>query len=239
MRPFGPGERRHHRRQIEAERVRVHRIGRGRHPEQALLLGVPFHKFDQLRRTIRQPQIIERCFVDREHADGRAIFRRHVGDGRAIRHAQGIESIAIEFDELADHALLAQHLRDGQHQVSRRRALRQLAAQLETHHLRQQHGRGLPQHAGLGFNPADPPAEHAQAIHHRGVGVRSDHGVGIRRPPILGLVAEHHRRQVFQVDLVHDPDVRRHHAEILERRLAPPEQHVALAVALRFKQRVD
>ena len=34
---------------------------------------------------------------------------------------------AVELDELADHALLAQHLRDGQHQVGRGRALAQLA----------------------------------------------------------------------------------------------------------------
>ena len=34
---------------------------------------------------------------------------------------------AEELDELADDAVLAQHLRDGQHQVGRGRALRQLA----------------------------------------------------------------------------------------------------------------
>ena len=38
---------------------------------------------------------------------------------------------AVELDELADHALLAQHLGDGQHQVGGRGAFRQLAVSLK------------------------------------------------------------------------------------------------------------
>jgi hypothetical protein len=43
--------------------------------------------------------------VDREEAAGRAIFRRHVADGRAVGERQIVEAGAEEFDELADHAL--------------------------------------------------------------------------------------------------------------------------------------
>ena len=69
---------------------------------------------------------------------------------------------AVEFDELAHHALLAQHLRDGEHQVGRGAAFVQFAVQLESDHRRQQHGNRLAQHAGFGFDSAHAPAEHAQ-----------------------------------------------------------------------------
>ena len=61
--------------------------------------------------------------------------------------------------------------------------------------------------------------------------------VGIRPSPLL--IAEDHRREIFQVHLVDDAGVGRHHAEIPERRLAPAQQHVALAIALEFEQRVE
>ena len=38
---------------------------------------------------------------------------------------------------------------------------------------------------------------------------------------------------------MHDASIRRHHAEILKRRLAPTQQDVTLAIALEFEQRVD
>ena len=43
------------------------------------------------------------------------------------------------------------------------------------------------------------------------------------------LVAEHHRRQIFQIHLVHDAGIGRHHAEILKRGLAPAQKRIALA----------
>ncbi len=55
--------------------------------------------------------------IDGEEADGRAIFGRHVADGGAIGQRQRGHAGSVELDELADHAFLAQHLRDGEHQV--------------------------------------------------------------------------------------------------------------------------
>jgi hypothetical protein len=59
------------------------------------------------------------------------------------RSASGsvLQAVAEELDELADHAVLAQHLGDGQHQVGGGGALGQLAGQLEADHLRDQHRR--------------------------------------------------------------------------------------------------
>ena len=51
--------------------------------------------------------------------------------------------------------------------------------------------------------------------------------------------AEHHRRQIFQVHLVDDAGIGRHHAEIPERGLAPAQQHVALAIALEFERGIE
>ena len=44
-----------------------------------------------------------------------------------------------------------------------------------------------------------------------------------------------HVREVLEVDLVADAGVRRHHGEVVERRLAPAQERVALAVALELQ----
>ena len=86
---------------------------------------------------------------------------------------------AVELDELADHAVLAQHLGDGEHQVGGGGALGQLAGELEADDPRDQHRDRLAEHRGLGLDAADAPAEHAEAVDHRGVRVGADAGVGV------------------------------------------------------------
>ena len=68
------------------------------------------------------------------------------------------------------------------------------------------------------------------------MGVGSHHRIRIH---LAAFAAEHHRRQVFQVDLVHDARIGRHHAEIAERRLPPSQQGVSFAVALEFQEGVE
>jgi hypothetical protein len=82
------------------------------------------------------------------------------------RSASGrtVEPVAVEFDELAHHALLAQHLHDLQHEVGAGRAFDHLAGQLEADDFRDQHGDRLTQHRGLGLDPADAPAEDAAPL---------------------------------------------------------------------------
>ena len=86
---------------------------------------------------------------------------------------------AVELDELADDAELAQRLRHGQHEIGCRGAFAQLAGELVADHLRHQHGDGLAEHRGLGLDAADAPAEHAEAVDHGGVRVGADERVGI------------------------------------------------------------
>jgi hypothetical protein len=82
------------------------------------------------------------------------------------RSASGrlVQPLAVEFHELAHHALLAQHLHDLEHEVRARGPLDHLAGELEAHDFRDQHGNRLTQHRGLGLDPADAPAEDAAPL---------------------------------------------------------------------------
>ena len=105
------------------------------------------------------------------------------------------------------------------------------AGELEAHDLRNQHRHRLAEHRGLRLDAAHAPAEHAEAVHHRCVRVGSDQRVRER----LAVARLHHSRQVLQVHLVADPGVGRHHLEVVERRLAPAQERVALLVALELE----
>ncbi len=99
-----------------------------------------------------------------------------------------------------------------------------------------QHGRRLAQHRRLGLDAAHAPAEHADAVDHRGVRVGADHGVRVGE---ARFVREHDARQVLEVDLVDDSGVRRHDGKVVERGLAPAQEGIALAVALELEQGVQ
>jgi hypothetical protein len=112
-------------------------------------------------------------------AAGRAVLGAHVADRGAVGERHLGDTRAVELDELADDAVLAQHLGDREHEVGRGDAGGQLAGELEADHARDEHGDGLAEHGGLGLDAADAPAEHAEAVDHRGVGVGADAGVGV------------------------------------------------------------
>ena len=147
----------------------------------------------------------------------------------------------VELHEFADHALLAQHLRDGEHEIGRGRAFAKLPGELEADHLRNEHGDGLTEHGRLCLDAAHAPAEHAQAVDHRGMRVGADEGIGVseRTRRALFRRREDDARQVLEIDLVDDAGVGRHHFEILERVLPPAQECVALAVAPELQVGVD
>src|SRR5438105_719777 len=99
------------------------------------------------------------------------------------------------------------------------------------HHWRRQEHR-LAEESRLGLDPADAPAEDAEPVDHRGVGVGSDERVGQRQPAAVLLASLHDLRQVLQVDLVADPHAGRHNAEVVERLLRPAQEGIALVVSL-------
>ena len=202
---------------------------------QTLLACVRLDQLELLGRAPRELHVADRLGVDREDRAGRAELGRHVADRRAVGERQARQPGAVELDELAHHAALAQPLGHGQDEVGRGRALVQLADQLEAEHLRDQHRHRLAEHRRLGLDPADAPAEHAEAVDHRRVRVGADErvGVGQRRP--RGVIDEHDSRQILEVDLVHDPGVGRHDLEVVKRALAPAQKRVALLVALELE----
>ena len=140
------------------------------------------------------------------------------------------QALAVEFDEFVHHVVAAEDLRDDQHQVGGRRAFGKLAVQPEADDLRGEHVNRLAQHARLGLDAADAPAQNAQAVDHGGMAVGPDQAVGEGH----AVAHLHHLGQIFQVHLVDDTRGRRNDAEIPERLLAPFEEFVPLAVALEF-----
>ena len=107
----------------------------------------------------------------------------------------------------------------------------QRAAQLEADDLRHEHRERLPEHRRLGLDPADAPAEHAEAVDHRRVRVGADERVGERD----AVAVLDDAREVLEVHLVADAGARRHDLEAAERLLAPAQEEVALAVALELE----
>ena len=95
----------------------------------------------------------------------------------------------------------------------------------------------LAEHRRLGLDPADAPAEHAEAVDHRRVAVGADQRVGISdQLAILVLARPHGLREIFEIDLVADAGARGDDLEIVERRRAPFEEFIALGIALIFER---
>ncbi|CAB4921390.1 unannotated protein [freshwater metagenome] len=199
---------------------------------QALGLGVGLDQGDLGVAAAGELQVADRLAVDREDRGGRAELRAHVADGGAVGQRDGGDARAVELHELPDDAVLAQHLGDREDQVGGGGAVRELAGELEAHDAGDEHGDGLAEHGRLGLDAADAPAQHAQAVDHRGVAVGAHAGVGVGEGLAVLVAGEDHAGQVLDVDLVDDAGARGDDLEVVEGALAPAEELVALAVAL-------
>ena len=109
--------------EIEFEHVGEDRVGRVGVAPQPLRLGIGLDQLDPRRVARGDRQIADRLGVDREEAAGRAVFRGHVADRRAVGERQLGDAGAAIFDKAADDAAPPQHLRHGQHEIGRGRAL--------------------------------------------------------------------------------------------------------------------
>ena len=217
--------------EVELEVLAEHRLDRRVVP-QLLQLRVGLDEGDLLVAAAGEAQVVERDLIDREHRGGRAELGAHVADRGAVRERHRGDALAVELDELADHAVLAQLLGDREHDVGRGHAGRDRADELEADDLGDEHRHGLAEHGGLGLDAADSPAEYAEAVDHRRVRVGAHARVGVGAQDAAHLPREGHAREVLDVDLVHDAGARRHDLEVVERGLAPAQELVALAVAL-------
>ena len=132
--------------------------------------------------------------------------------------------------------MLTEELRDREDEIGRGRALRQIAVKPEPNHRRHEHRDRLAEHRRFGFDPAHAPGEDAEAVHHRCVRVGPDKAVGVG---VLFGVGEDDPAQVLEVHLVTDARPGRHDPEVAEGLLAPPEEPVALSVALVLERDVE
>ncbi len=222
------------RRQIQLERIRELRIPRAELAEQALRLRVGLDDRRPLRAG-RRAEIGDRLRVDGEDADGRAELRAHVRDGGAIGEREARDAIAVKLDELPDDSLVAQHPRHREDQVRRGRARWKLAEQAEADDLRDQQVDRLTEHRRLGLDAADAPPEDADAVDHRRVAIGADQRVRVE----YGARIEDDAREVLEIHLMDDALIGWDDLEVVERFLTPPEQLVALHVALELELRVQ
>ena len=90
----------------------------------------------------------------------------------------------------------------------------------------------MAEHRRFGLDPADAPAQNAQAVDHRGVAVGADNGVGIGDGGAAFVFGRPHcLRQILKVDLVADAGAGGHDAEALQRRRTPAQELVPLDIA--------
>ena len=125
-----------------------------------------------------------------------------------------------------------------QREIGRGHAFAQVSGQVHADHFRREKINRLTQHAGFRFDPADAPADDAEAVDHGRVGIGADERVGIDKRQAVAS-REHAFGEIFEIHLVHDADPGRNESESLERLLAPLQELVALAVALEFHVHVQ
>ena len=160
LRAARPGETRFHAAKIELELIGVAGRSCALVAPQALGSRIGAHELDALARAAGELEVAEGFRIDRKDAAGAAVFRRHVGDRRAVGERQVGEPVAEELDELVDHPFLSQHLGHGENEVGGGGARLQPPVEAKADHLRDQHGHGLPEHGCLGLDAADAPPEH-------------------------------------------------------------------------------
>ena len=229
LRTLRSGKRRLDRAKFELQDFGKDRVGCRFGVVHALGLGIRQHQRHGVRTPTGFAQIADGIVIDRKETASGAVFRRHVAERRPIGNGKTRQPRPEILDEFADHAALAQHLRDGQHQIGRGHAFLELAVKAHADHFRQHHRVRLAEHRGFGFDAADAPTEHRKAIHHRGVRIGADQRIRISNLAGDGLVGEfdlclagpNRLREIFKIDLVADAGAGRHHAEILKRALRP------------------
>ena len=198
---------------------------------QLLQLGVGLDKLNLFRTAAGESKVTERHLVDGEHGCRRTELGAHVSDRGAVSQRNGSHTRTVELYELAHDTVSTKNFRDCQNNVGRRDAGRNRSRELEANNLGDEHRHGLTQHGRLSFDTANAPAQNSQAVDHGGVRVGTDAGVGVCLENSVDLTRHRDARQILNIDLVHDSRSGWHNLEIIERRLAPAKELVALTVA--------
>ena len=185
------------------------------------MFGIGFDQCDLSFSSSSQTQVVKGTGINRENSAGCTVFGRHIGNGGLIRDRKMIQSVTVKLDKLADDTMFAQQLHNGQNHICRGCSFRQLASQSAADDARQQHRDRLPEHRGFRFNASDAPAQHADSVDHRcmGVGAYDRIRVGLVHP--LDRSFSNHRSKIFKIDLMNDSGCRWNNTELTERILTP------------------
>ena len=119
LRSLGTCNRRDDRGKVQLEIFREHRLDVGVVP-QPLRLRIRLDESYRFGGSTSQFQVINSDLIDGEHRGGRAELRAHVSDRGAVRQRDLPDALAVKLDEFSDHAVHAQHFRDGEDHVGRR-----------------------------------------------------------------------------------------------------------------------
>ena len=233
LRAFGAGNRGQHGAQIQFKCVSEDWFRLFRTPV-ALRLGISFDQRHAVGFAAGALEVFDRIVIDREEAARRAIFRRHVRDRGFILKRKVRKAGAEEFDELADNALLAQHLDNRQHEVCCSCTFSHLAGQLESDNFRDEHRDRLAKHGSFSLDTANAPTQHGEAVDHGRVAVCADAGVRISNGFAIFLFRPDRLSEIFEVYLVANAGARRDHSEILECRRPPAQEFIPFLITLVF-----
>ena len=186
-----------------------------------------------LRAPAEALELLERGVVSGEERGGGTIFRRHVGDRRALRHAEGLRARSGDLQEASDDAFLAQALGKGEGDVHTARPGAKRARQPHPHHGGHRHRDGLPERCRLCLDAADAPPEHAETVGGRGVRVSAHERVEVHeRRAGVGGVRPCDAAEALDIQLMADAHARRHDLDVVEALGSPLEKGEPLGVAL-------
>ena len=87
--------------------------------------------------------------------------------------------------------------------------------------------------------PPTPQPNTPRRVDHRGVRIRAHQRIGERKRLALGRRVKHDARQILKIHLMADARIGRHDLEIIECRLPPAQEGVALDVAVEFQLGVE
>ena len=185
-------------------------------------------------RAACRAQVTQGLFIHRKVAYGCAVFGRHVRDSGTIRHGKIGNAFAKKLHKFADHLVLAKHLGDMQHHISRGHAGFQGASNMHPNDIRGEHVDRLCQRGCFGLDAADTPAHAPEARNHAGVRIRADQRIW----KVSAIAFQHAGGEIFEIDLMQDAATGRDQPYAFVGLHRPFHEAKALSITLHIERHV-
>src|SRR5262249_40203466 len=134
--PLWTGDTRLHLSEIQFKHLTVVALAFAWNAKHALGFEVVAERFYLFVSPSSGRQILAGLFINWEEAHSRAIFRRHVGNGRTVSERQRSRTFTVVLDEFADDISFAEELSKMKHEISRRDAFAQRTSQIHSDDIR-------------------------------------------------------------------------------------------------------